>query len=458
MVFSSIRFLFFFLPLLLIIYFLTPKKFKNTILLIFSLIFYYFGEKNYTLLLILSCLINYGFGLLISKNKKKSFLILGITFNLGLLIYYKYTGFFMENFTNLFHLNPMTLNIVLPLGISFFTFQNLSYLIDVYKNEVSCQKNILTYCTYICLFPQLVAGPIVRYKDINNQLKNRPENFEKFSSGVSRLIIGLSKKALIADTLYYSYTALLTSELSTISYWLIALLFTFQIYYDFSGYSDMAIGLGKMFGFEFKENFNYPLIASSITEFWRRWHISLSTFFKDYVYIPLGGNRTSKLKNIRNIFIVWLLTGFWHGASWNFILWGLYFFILLILEKFIFQKYLKGGVFSHIYTFVLLLVSFVIFNTTNLNELMLFLKGLIGIQKEWLNDETLYYLKNNLIILLIAFIGIHPILKETIKKLQKGKINKGIEILNSLILLSLFLLVLARILASSFTPFIYFRF
>ncbi len=458
MVFSSIRFLFFFLPLLLIIYFLTPKKFKNTILLIFSLIFYYFGEKNYTLLLILSCLINYGFGLLISKNKKKSFLILGITFNLGLLIYYKYTGFFMENFTNLFHLNPMTLNIVLPLGISFFTFQNLSYLIDVYKNEVSCQKNILTYCTYICLFPQLVAGPIVRYKDINNQLKNRPENFEKFSSGVSRLIIGLSKKVLIADTLYYSYTALLTSELSTISYWLIALLFTFQIYYDFSGYSDMAIGLGKMFGFEFKENFNYPLIASSITEFWRRWHISLSTFFKDYVYIPLGGNRTSKLKNIRNIFIVWLLTGFWHGASWNFILWGLYFFILLILEKFIFQKYLKGGVFSHIYTFVLLLVSFVIFNTTNLNELMLFLKGLIGIQKEWLNDETLYYLKNNLIILLIAFIGIHPILKETIKKLQKGKINKGIEILNSLILLSLFLLVLARILASSFTPFIYFRF
>lgn len=458
MVFSSIRFLFFFLPLLLIIYFLTPKKFKNTILLIFSLIFYYFGEKNYTLLLMLSCLINYGFGLLISKNKKKSFLILGITFNLGLLIYYKYTGFFMENFTNLFHLNPMTLNIVLPLGISFFTFQNLSYLIDVYKNEVSCQKNILTYCTYICLFPQLVAGPIVRYKDINNQLKNRPENFEKFSSGVSRLIIGLSKKVLIADTLYYSYTALLTSELSTISYWLIALLFTFQIYYDFSGYSDMAIGLGKMFGFEFKENFNYPLIASSITEFWRRWHISLSTFFKDYVYIPLGGNRTSKLKNIRNIFIVWLLTGFWHGASWNFILWGLYFFILLILEKFIFQKYLKGGVFSHIYTFVLLLVSFVIFNTTNLNELMLFLKGLIGIQKEWLNDETLYYLKNNLIILLIAFIGIHPILKETIKKLQKGKINKGIEIINSLILLSLFLLVLARILASSFTPFIYFRF
>ena len=275
---------------------------------------------------------------------------------------------------------------------------------------------------------------------------------------MSRLIIGLSKKVLIADTLYYSYTALLTSELSTISYWLIALLFTFQIYYDFSGYSDMAIGLGKMFGFEFKENFNYPLIASSITEFWRRWHISLSTFFKDYVYIPLGGNRTSKLKNIRNIFIVWLLTGFWHGASWNFILWGLYFFILLILEKFIFQKYLKGGVFSHIYTFVLLLVSFVIFNTTNLNELMLFLKGLIGIQKEWLNDETLYYLKNNLIILLIAFIGIHPILKETIKKLQKGKINKGIEILNSLILLSLFLLVLARILASSFTPFIYFRF
>ncbi|MCI9279344.1 MAG: MBOAT family protein [Bacilli bacterium] len=458
MVFSSIRFLFFFLPLLLIIYFSFPKKFKNLILLLFSLIFYYFGEKNYTLLLVFSCLVNYGLGLVISKNKKKLYLIIGITFNLVLLIYYKYTGFFIENFTNLFHLNPISLNIVLPLGISFFTFQNLSYLIDVYKNEVSCQKNPLTYCTYICLFPQLVAGPIVRYKDVNEQLKNRTENFEKFSSGVSRLIIGLSKKVLIADTLYYTYTAILTSELSTISYWLVALLFTFQIYYDFSGYSDMAIGLGKMFGFEFKENFNYPLIASSITEFWRRWHLSLSTFFKDYVYIPLGGNRTSKLKHIRNIFIVWLLTGLWHGDSWNFILWGLYFFVLLILEKFIFQKFLKGGFFSHIYTFVLLLISFVIFNTTDLEELLLFLKGLIGIQKDWINQETLYYLKNNLIILLIAFIGIHPKLKDTIQKLKKGKRNKGIESLYSLILLGLFLLVIARILASSFTPFIYFRF
>ncbi len=458
MVFSSIRFLFFFLPLLLIIYFSFPKKFKNLILLLFSLIFYYFGEKNYTLLLVFSCLVNYGLGLVISKNKKKLYLIIGITFNLVLLIYYKYTGFFIENFTNLFQLNPISLNIVLPLGISFFTFQNLSYLIDVYKNEVSCQKNPLTYCTYICLFPQLVAGPIVRYKDVNEQLKNRTENFEKFSSGVSRLIIGLSKKVLIADTLYYTYTAILTSELSTVSYWLVALLFTFQIYYDFSGYSDMAIGLGKMFGFEFKENFNYPLIASSITEFWRRWHLSLSTFFKDYVYIPLGGNRTSKLKHIRNIFIVWLLTGLWHGASWNFILWGLYFFVLLILEKFIFQKFLKGGFFSHIYTFVLLLISFVIFNTTDLEELMLFLKGLIGIKKDWINQETLYYLKNNLIILLIAFIGIHPKLKDTIQKLKKGKRNKGIESLYSLIVLGLFLLVIARILASSFTPFIYFRF
>ncbi len=458
MVFSSIRFLFFFLPLLLIIYFSFPKKFKNLILLLFSLIFYYFGEKNYTLLLVFSCLVNYGLGLVISKNKKKLYLIIGITFNLVLLIYYKYTGFFIENFTNLFQLNPISLNIVLPLGISFFTFQNLSYLIDVYKNEVSCQKNPLTYCTYICLFPQLVAGPIVRYKDVNEQLKNRTENFEKFSSGVSRLIIGLSKKVLIADTLYYTYTAILTSELSTVSYWLVALLFTFQIYYDFSGYSDMAIGLGKMFGFEFKENFNYPLIASSITEFWRRWHLSLSTFFKDYVYIPLGGNRTSKLKHIRNIFIVWLLTGLWHGDSWNFILWGLYFFVLLILEKFIFQKFLKGGFFSHIYTFVLLLISFVIFNTTDLEELLLFLKGLIGIQKDWINQETLYYLKNNLIILLIAFIGIHPKLKDTIQKLKKGKRNKGIESLYSLILLGLFLLVIARILASSFTPFIYFRF
>ncbi len=458
MVFSSISFLFFFLPLLFICYFLAPKKFKNTILLIFSLIFYFFGEKWYVLLLLLSCLINYICGLLIEKGNKKIVLIIGLILNIGLLIYFKYTNFFLTTFTNLFHLNNITLNIILPLGISFFTFQNISYLIDVYRSDVKAQKNFLTYCTYITLFPQLVAGPIVRYKDVCEELENRKESFELFSEGVKRFILGLGKKVLIADTLYHTYTSILGSEMSVLSYWLVALCFTFQIYYDFSGYSDMAIGLGKMFGFNFKENFNYPLISSSITEFWRRWHMSLSSFFKDYVYIPLGGNRGSIIKHIRNIFVVWLLTGFWHGADWNFIIWGLYFFIFLILEKFLLKKYLKGGVFSHLYTFIIVLISFVIFSISDLQSLLTFLKGLTGIGAKPINFESIYYLKNNIVVILIALVGMGPLLKNCINKLKKGKLNNLLVWTNLIYIFIIFFLSIARIISSSFNPFIYFRF
>ena len=458
MVFSSISFLFFFLPTLFIIYFLTPKKYRNYILLLFSLIFYIFGEKWYVILLITSCLINYICGILIEKKNKKLFLIIGLIINIALLLYYKYTNFFLDTFTNIFNLNPITLNIILPLGISFFTFQNISYLIDVYRKDVNAQRNFLKYATYITLFPQLVAGPIVRYKDVADELENREENTKIFSEGVIRFIVGLSKKVLIADTIYYMYTEIMKTNMTTLSYWLVAIGFTLQIYYDFSGYTDMAIGLGKMFGFNFKENFNYPLISSSITEFWRRWHISLSSFFKDYVYIPLGGNRCSKLKNIRNILIVWTLTGFWHGASWNFILWGLYFFIFLILEKFILKKYLRKGFFSHLYTLIVVIISFVIFSLTNMTDIFNFIKGMFGINTIFINHESIYHLKNNLVIILIALLGSGPIIKNTIIKLKKGKYNKLIECLFIIFIFTIFILSIAKIVSSSFNPFIYFRF
>ncbi len=458
MVFSSISFLFFFLPLLYLCYFFTPKRFKNHILLIFSLIFYIFGEKLYVLLLLTSCLVNYICGLLIERKKKKVFLIIGLVINVTLLFYYKYTNFFIDNFNNIFNLNITSLNIILPLGISFFTFQNISYLIDVYRKDVPSQKNFFTYCTYITLFPQLVAGPIVRYKDIKNELENRKESLNLFSEGITRFIIGLGKKTLIADTLYNMFTNIMATNMTMLSYWLVALGFTFQIYYDFSGYTDMAIGLGKMFGFKFKENFNYPLTASSITDFWRRWHMSLSSFFRDYVYIPLGGNRCLLIKNIRNIFIVWFLTGFWHGAAWNFIIWGLYFFILLIIEKYILNKFLKENKVSHLYTFILVMFSFVIFNITDLNTLQTFIKGMFSINTNLINNESIFYLKNNLIIIVISFIGIGPFLKQAIIKLQKGKLNKIFDCVSIIYLFLIFILSIAKIISSSFNPFIYFRF
>ncbi len=458
MLFSSISFLFFFLPCLLLCYFLVPKKVKNYVLLFFSFFFYYFGEKNYIFLLFIICLVNFFLGCIIEHKQSKFWFYSGILFNIFVLFYYKYTNFFLEVSFSFFKQNPPILNIVLPLGISFFTFQNLSYLCDVYKKVVPCQNNFFTYCMYITLFPQLIAGPIIRYKDISEELKKREENINSFSEGVSRFIIGLSKKVLLADGMYLFSTKILEGNMSFFSYWLVALGLMLQIYYDFSGYSDMAIGLGKMFGFHFKENFNYPFIASSITDFWRRWHISLSSFFKDYVYIPMGGNRFTKLKTIRNIFVVWFLTGFWHGASWNFILWGIYFFVLLLVEKFFLKKYLKSNFLAHFYTLFFVCISFVLFSFTDLNELFSFLKGMFAIHKDLINNHALYYLKNYGLLLFIAILGCTPFFKNLFKKIEKGKKSKWIYGFTSLGLILLFLISVVKIISSSFQPFIYFRF
>ena len=340
MLFSSITFIYYFLPMLLLIYFIVPSKFKNFVLLFFSLLFYFLGEPKYIIVLILSCVLNYIFSKLIEKGKcRKLLLILAVVYNVGQLLIFKYTDFFITNINNIFNFDIALKYIVMPIGISFFTFQALGYVIDVYNEKHPPATNLVEFMTYVCLFPQLIAGPIVRYADVRKEMQERETSFDKFSEGIRRFVIGLSKKVLLANVLG-EFVELCVEE-TLLASWLRPIAYTLQIYFDFSGYSDMAIGLGLMFGFRFLENFNYPLIASSITDFWRRWHMSLSSWFRDYVYIPLGGNRVSKLKFIRNIFVVWFLTGFWHGASWNFIVWGLYFVFFLVLEKMWLSPYLK---------------------------------------------------------------------------------------------------------------------
>ena len=459
MVFSSITFLYYFLPFLLICYYIVPKKYRNITLLIFSLMFYFYGEQN--IILVLSCVLNYFIGTMLNNKHKKWYLIIGIIFNVLLLAYYKYSNFFIENVNNLFNLDLKYLSVILPLGISFFTFQNISYLVDVYKGEVAVQKSIFQYATYIALFPQLIAGPIVRYKDINEELENRKENFSDFSAGIVRFIIGLSKKVLIANTIGSMCTTLNgLAEKTVLSHILEAIGYTFQLYFDFSGYSDMAIGLGLLLGFHFKENFNYPLIASSITDFWRIWHISLSSFFRDYIYIPLGGNRTTTFKWIRNICVVWLLTGLWHGASWNFVLWGLYFLVFLVIEKLFLKKFLKNGIFSHLYTLVIVIFSFVIFNMPDLASIGDFFKSILGFNNlSFANMQSLYYLKNYLVILVVASICSTPLLKILSEKLQNKKFFKTlINVASPICYIGLALLCSANLLSNSFNPFIYFRF
>ena len=457
MLFSSITFLFYFLPILLIVYFVVPKKFKNLVLFIFSLFFYFYGEPKYGFLLLISCIINYIMGSLIEKHRKyaKVFLIITLVYNIGQLLYFKYLDFFIENVNNIFNTNIKFMYIVMPIGISFFTFQTISYVIDVYNKKVEASKSFLNFATYVCLFPQLVAGPIVRYETISEELKNRESNYDTFALGVKRFAIGLFKKVLIANLVGELCVSLsvLTNQ-SVMSYVFQAVGFTLQIYFDFSGYSDMAIGLGLFFGFHFLENFNYPLVASSITDFWRRWHISLSSFFRDYVYIPLGGNRVSLLKWIRNIFVVWFLTGFWHGASWNFILWGLYFAVILVLEKKLYGKRLnKTKVFKYIYTIVLVVISFVIFNCETIGDIKIFLSSMFGFSNlPLVNSETLYYIRSYLVLLIIAIIASTPLLKVIGNKLKK------LEFLEPVIYIGIIILVTAYLIDSSFNPFLYFRF
>ena len=459
MIFSSIIFIYYFLPLLLLIYFIVPNKYKNLILLIFSLIFYFLGEPKYIIILILSCIINYIISKQIEKNKhRKLYLIISLIYNIGNLLIFKYTDFFIQNINNILNTNIPYLYIIMPIGISFYTFQIIGYIIDVYNKKHKSSKNLLNFMTYVCLFPQLVAGPIVRYSTIEEELTNRTHNFENFSNGIKRFVIGLSKKVLLANVLGEFTKSFITE--TVLSSWLKPIAYTLQIYFDFSGYSDMAIGLGLMFGFKFLENFNYPLIASSITDFWRRWHISLSSWFRDYVYIPLGGNRVSKLKWIRNLFVVWFLTGFWHGASWNFIIWGLYFGIILVIEKLYTGKYLeKTKIIKYIYSFIIIVISFLIFNSKTTTEIFNSLKNMFCLNNiPFTNQETIYYLKSYLILLIISFISATPLLKTIINKITTSKYKIIIDVLEPITYITLLILSTAFLIDESFNPFLYFRF
>lgn len=463
MLFTSITFLYYFLPLVLIFYFITPKKYRNIILLISSIIFYAYGEPKYVFLMLLEIIISYYGAILIDKypRYKETILAIFITIHLGLLCIFKYTNFLISNINNIFNSNISPLNIIMPIGISFYTFQIISYLVDVYRKKVPPQKNILTLATYISLFPQLIAGPIVRYKDINEELKNRTITLKDTSYGFRRFIIGLAKKVIIANSLGELFNILNNNvPISLASTWLKSLSYMLQIYFDFSAYSDMAIGLGCIFGFHFLENFNYPYISKSITEFWRRWHISLGSWFKDYLYIPLGGSRRGTLILIRNILIVWFLTGLWHGASWNFIIWGLYFGLILLIEKLFLKKYFSKvpAIFKHIYVLFIVLISFIIFNSTTIDEAITTIKNLF-ISNSLINSGTIYYLKSYLPLILISLIGATPLIKNIYTKLSKNKtLNKILNILEPIYLIILLIIVTAYLIDSTYNPFLYFRF
>ena len=458
MIFSSIYFIYYFLIIFLILYFITPKKFKNYTLLLGSLFFYFYGDSKYIVLLLISSLVNYILGRLISKKNKKLFLIIGLIFNFGLLFYFKYFNFFLSNINSLFKTNINLFSIVLPLGISFYTFKNASYLIDVYKNRVNSEKNFINYFTYIAMFPSLIQGPIVRYKDID--LKDKKISFDNFAMGVERFIIGLSKKVILADTLAKLVTSLTNMEVQTVvSLWVKATSDIVKLYLDFSGYTDMAIGLGLMIGIKIMENFDYPLSTYSVTSFWRKWHISLSSWFKDYIYIPLGGNRKGKFRKYFNIFVVWFLTGLWHGASWNFILWGLYFGTILVIEKRFFLKFFeKHKIIGNMVTNFLVVIGFVFFYNEK-NILDIFIKMFTGKGISFTNVSTNYYLLNYLMLLIISFIACTPLLKNIINKCKKNKnLNIVISIVEPIVLIGLLVLSTAFIVDASSNSFLYFRF
>ncbi len=462
MVFTSINFLYYFLPTVLILYFIVPKKYKNLLLLISSLLFYFYGEPKYIILMIIEIVLAYFEARLIEKYKSKEIFIFSIFIHVLLLCIFKYTNFLITNINGIFNTNISLLNIVLPIGISFYTFQIISYLVDVYKGKLKAQKNFISLATYVSLFPQLIAGPIVRYETINKELDNRKQTFNDFSSGISRFIIGLSKKVLIANILgELCNIFILSSEKTILFYWIYGISYSLQIYFDFSAYSDMAIGLGRMFGFHFMENFDYPYISKSITEFWRRWHISLSSWFKDYVYIPLGGSREGTFKLIRNILIVWLLTGLWHGSEWTFILWGTFIGILLVIEKLLLNKYIEKlpSILRRIYTLFIIMISFIIFSGSNINESFSNIIGLFNFSNPFINKFTIHYLKDYGLVLIIAIFLSTPILKNTIIKLKENKkINNIINILEIIVLLILLVIVTSYLIDSSYNPFLYFRF
>lgn len=466
MLFSSINFLFLFFPLFLICYFFFQKrKIRNVILLLFSLAFYAYGEPIYVLLMIFSIVTNYFLALFIGNKKEKrpktQIFIFTIALNLFVLFIFKYVPFFIEVINNALNLKISIPSISLPIGISFYTFQTISYIVSVYKGEVKAQTSIINLGCYITAFPQLIAGPIVRYETVNEEIEKRKENIKDFSSGIRRFIIGLSKKVLIADYLGYVASSIFKiSDVGFLPAWIGMISYTLQIYYDFSGYSDMAIGLGRMLGFHFLENFNYPYISKTVTEFWRRWHMSLSSFFRDYVYIPLGGNRVSKIKFIRNILVVWALTGLWHGASWNFVIWGLFYGIILLIEKMILKKYLdKAPSFiGHIYTMLIVIIAWVIFNNESLSSIVNILKSMFIFDGNF-SLEYLEYLGiidiKYILALIVGLIFIFPIKS---KFIELSKENAKFSLFLDLILIIIFILSVISILNSTYSPFIYFRF
>lgn len=467
MLFSSISFLYYFLPITLTVYFICKNKYRNIILLISSLFFYFYGEPKYTILMLISAFSAYVHGILIDKFRDKKyskvFLVSGVSINLGILVVFKYGDFIIKNINYIFSLNINLLRLTLPIGISFYTFQTLSYVVDVYTNKAKVCRRFTNFATYVCLFPQLIAGPIVRYTTIEDELQNRTHSFEKFAYGVNRFIIGLAKKVILSNNLGLLVSIISKSdEKSILSYWIVAVVFTLQIYFDFSGYSDMAIGLGRIFGFDFLENFNYPFISKSIKEFWRRWHISLSTFFRDYLYIPLGGNRVSKFRWIFNLFVVWSLTGLWHGDSWNFILWGLYFALLLIIENLFLQKLLNKlpVIIQHIYAKFFIIISFVIFNNENMKDLFNSLYNMFNFKNLILyNDFSIYYLKSYSIILIISIIASTPLLKNIIDKINESKKGeKVMSLMNVIFNVVILIVVTGYLIDGSFNPFLYFRF
>lgn len=467
MLFSSIPFLYYFLPLVLAVYFLTPRAGKNAVLFLSSLLFYAWGEPRFCIFMLLSILQGYVFGRLIEKhaqNKKRSklFLTASVALSLALLAYCKYADFFLSSVNAVTGLSFKLLHVALPIGISFYTFQILSYVVDVHRGSVPAQKSFLKLGTYIAMFPQLIAGPIVRYADIAPQLDSRQTTLEDVSSGACRFVIGLSKKVLLANVLYELITAFQQSrDLSVLYFWLYAVSFALQLYFDFSGYSDMAIGLGRIFGFRFQENFNYPYISGSITEFWRRWHISLGSWFRDYVYIPLGGNRVSKAKWLRNILVVWMLTGLWHGASWNFVLWGLGFAVLLVAEKLVYGRLLqRTHVLKHVYTLLLVTLSFVLFNADSVSEAVLQLGAMFGAGGlPLVSTEGVYYLKSYAGTFLFAAIGATPLVSNAISRFGKTRFGaQALTVLQPLVMLALLAACTAFLVDGSFNPFLYFRF
>ena len=466
MLFSSIPFLYYFLPLTLLCYFLAPRRAKNAVLLLFSLVFYAWGEPKYVLFMVASILQGYLFGRLVEKyrnypRRSKLFLTVSVLFSLLLLGYCKYADFFIRSFNAVTGLSVPLLRVALPIGISFYTFQILSYVVDVYRGTVAAQRNLIDLGTYIAMFPQLIAGPIVRYADIEPQLKERRSTPDMIAAGAQRFVLGLAKKVLVANVLYQLITVYKSTTQPSVLYsWMYAAAYMLHIYFDFSGYSDMAIGLGKIFGFHFAENFNYPYISRSATEFWRRWHMSLGSWFRDYVYIPMGGNRVAPARRYFNILVVWILTGLWHGADWNFVLWGLFFAVFLIMEKgFLLKPLQKLPVLSHLYTLLLVAVSFVIFDSAGLSEAATHLGRMFGAGGVPLvTGEALYYLGSYAVTFVIAVIGATPLPARLAHRLSEGKGGRALSVLAPAALMVLLAVVTAYLVDGSFNPFLYFRF